>query len=158
MRTFVRVIAAAAAAAILAVPSAVFAQNENAAPYNVLDIAPGFVPDPHVLRFRAGGDLSAMGVALTCAGYITDAPTVQFNYTATVLPLIVSVTSDVDTTLAIISPDGAIHCADDDGINSVNPSIRFEHPVTGRYTIWVGTKMPGAQAWARLYVSERGAR
>ena len=74
-----------------------------------------------------------------CDGVITSAPTAVLTYTASEAPLIISAGSEEDYVLFVISPDGAVHCSDDDGEGDLNPAITFDAPVTGRYLIWVGT-------------------
>ena len=114
----------------------------------------GFEPDPNVIAVQSGGDLDASRVSSNCAGFITSAPDVRLVYTAGSLPLIISVASQSDTTLVVNGPDGRWYCDDDGGVNGLNPQVRFNHPASGRYEIWVGTYRAGATQNARLHISE----
>ena len=107
-----------------------------------------------MIAVQSGGNLDASRIDSTCAGFITAAPDVRLVYSAGSLPLIVSVASGADTTLVINGPDGRWYCDDDGGVNGMNPSVRFNHPVSGRYEIWVGTYGRAALRDARLNISE----
>ena len=144
---------AAALALAAAVPAA--AQDFNATPnYGTLNLRTGFEPDPHVIAVQSGGDRDASRIAPGCAGFITSQPDVRLVYEAGSLPLIISVASRSDTTLVVNGPDGRWYCDDDGGVNGLNPSIRFAHPASGRYEIWVGTYGHAALQDARLNISE----
>ena len=73
-----------------------------------------------------------------CAGNIANAPDIRVVYSSGSLPLIISANSEFDVTLVVNAPDGAWYCDDDSG-EGVNPSVRFNKPMSGRYEIWVGT-------------------
>jgi len=138
-----------------AVPASAPAQDFNAAPnYGTVNLRTGFTPDPSVVRVQSGGNLPASRVAANCAGFITAAPDVRLVYEAGALPLIISVASGSDTTLIVNGPDGRWYCDDDGGVNGLNPAIRFNHPASGRYEIWVGTYGRAALQDARLHISE----
>ena len=129
-----------AASVLLAAAVPASAQNTNATPnYGTLNLRSGFTPDPSVVRVQSGGSLDARTIDSSCAGFITAAPDVRLVYSAGSLPLIISVASGADTTLVVNGPDGRWYCDDDGGVNGMNPSVRFNHPASGRYEIWVGT-------------------
>ena len=75
-------------------------------------------------------------------------------YNAGSMPLIFSVSSDVDTTLVVNAPNGSWHCDDDSGVNGSNPQVRFDSPQSGQYDIWVGTYSSGPPRPSVLHVSE----
>jgi hypothetical protein len=136
-----------------AVPAA--AQDFNATPnYGTINLRTGFEPDPNVVAVQSGGNLDASRIDSACAGFITAAPDVRLVYTAGALPLIISVASRSDTTLVVNGPDGRWYCNDDGGVHGMNPSVRFNHPASGRYEIWVGTYGHAALQDARLNISE----
>jgi len=150
-------IAAAAAALVLtacatAVP---YAPMDTSAPPNfgTVNLRVGYTPDPHVVPLLAGGNLDARGLGGNCRGSVTAAPDVRLVYSSGVLPLIISVDASADTTLVINAPDGSWHCNDDGG-SGLNPSIRFNQPLSGRYEIWVGTYQAGGARPANLFISE----
>lgn len=144
-----------AASVLLAAAVPAAAQDFNATPnYGTLNLRTGFTPDPSVIRVQSGGSLDASTIDSSCAGFITAAPDVRLVYTAGSLPLIISVASRADTTLVVNGPDGRWYCDDDGGVNGMNPSVRFNHPASGRYEIWVGTYGRATLRDARLNISE----
>ncbi|MBL8535946.1 MAG: peptidase S1 [Hyphomonadaceae bacterium] len=146
----------AAGVALLAVAAgAAQAQDFNAAPnYGTLNLTTGFSPDPAVVNVTAGGELNAANLSSSCRGSISNAPDVRLNFRAgSSLPLIISVASSADTTLVVNGPDGSWYCDDDGGVNGLNPALRFNSPMSGRYEIWVGS-YGGDLAASQLHVSE----
>ena len=131
------------------------AQNINGAPnYGTVNLRSGFTPDPHVTNLRSGGNLDASTISSDCRGYISGAPDVRLVYSSGSLPLIISASSRVDTTLVVNAPDGSWYCDDDGGSRGLNPAIRFDNPGSGRYEIWVGTYGNSSLQPAQLHISE----
>jgi len=127
--------------------------NFNASPsFGTIALGSGFSPDPRVIAVTAGGRLSAQSIDPDCRGSVANAPDVRLNFDAGSLPLIISVDSNADTTLAVNGPDGSWYC--DDDTNGVNPVVRFSSPQSGRYDIYVGHYQEGSRIPARLYISE----
>ncbi len=93
----------------------------------------------HTVQVQAGGAYMASSVRSDCTGYVSAAPDFVVNYTtfAGILPLIVSASSNSDTTILVSDPNGNWYC-DDDGGNGLNPRLQINNPVNGRYAIWVG--------------------
>jgi hypothetical protein len=131
------------------------AQNIDLDPaYGTTDLATGFQPDPFVIQVQSGGSIDAQSVNPGCKGFIASAPDVRINFTAGSLPLIISVASDADTTLVVSGPDGAWYCDDDGGQYGHNPALRFGHPQSGQYDIWIGASGSSSLQAAELNVSE----
>lgn len=127
--------------------------NFNANPsFGTINLSAGFADDPRVIAVTAGGRLSAQSIDPDCRGSVANAPDVRLNYEAGSLPLIISVDSSADTTLAVNGPDGSWYCNDD--TNGVNPVVRFDSPRSGRYDIYVGHYQEGSRIPARLHISE----
>jgi hypothetical protein len=118
----------------------------------------GFEPDPHVIRVQAGGAEPASSVGRECQGFVSVSPDVRLVYQAGDLPLIISADSNADTTLVVNAPDGRWYCDDDGGRSGINPSIRFNNPLSGAYEVWVGTFEEGDTKPARLHISEVESR
>jgi hypothetical protein len=138
----------------LGVPSA-SAQNINGTPnYGTVNLRSGFTPDPHVTNLRSGGNVAASQVGSDCKGFISGTPDVRLVYSSGSLPLIISASSQVDTTLVVNAPDGSWYCDDDSGSQGLNPALRFNHPSSGRYEIWVGTYRNASLQPAQLHISE----
>lgn len=153
MSTAVKLAAAAAAALVAVGPAA--AQNVNADPsYGTVNLNAGFTPDPYVVPLSSGGGINASNaIGGSCRGYIANNPDVRLNYSNGSFPLILSVAASADTTLVVNAPDGNWYC-DDDGGDGLNPSIRFDRPMSGRYEIWVGTYGNSGYNSAELNISE----
>lgn len=153
-----RFAAAITAAALVLSAGAAAAQNWQAQPtYGSIDLAPGFQPDPFNVNIVAGGPINARQTALgnACPGFIANNPDFDLRWGAgnSGLPLVISATSDVDTTLVVRTPSGQWLCEDDGGFNGMNPGMRIDNPQAGLYDIWVGT-YNGGTANAVLSISE----
>ena len=143
------------AVALVAVAVPAVAQDYNARTnYGEVTLQAGFTPDPHVINLRAGGDRNAQNLSSSCRGFITNAPDFRVHYSSGNYPLIISVASGADTTLVVNAPDGSYYCDDDGGVNGLNPAVRFNRPMSGRYEIWVGTYSSGNAQPAELHISE----
>ncbi|PCH59954.1 MAG: hypothetical protein COC19_06480 [SAR86 cluster bacterium] len=99
----------------------------------------GFSPDPFLVELLAGGsfELDVSG----CHGYFSSAADFKLDYEANVgTQLGIFAEANADTTLAINIPNGKWVCNDDfESLAASNPGILFEAPVSGSYSIWVGT-------------------
>lgn len=137
-------------------PTMSAAQDTSASPnYGTVNLRSGFSPDPHVVEVQAGGRININeAVSSDCRGYVSNAPDLRLSYTSGsgVLPLLIAVQSDSDTTLLVNAPDGRWYCNDD--TNGLDPLIRFNNPSSGRYEIWVGTYSNSGMTPARLLISE----
>lgn len=147
-----------AAAAILGVAvlaSASMAQDYRLNPiYQTVSLRGGFTPDPYVINLQSGGQNDASRtLGGSCRGWVATAPDVRLHFQAGSLPLIISANSSSDTTLVINGPDGRWYCNDDGG-NGLNPSIRWNSPMSGQYDIWIGTYGSSRNANAQLHISE----
>ncbi|TIX50758.1 peptidase S1 [Alteraurantiacibacter aquimixticola] len=143
---------AAMTVAAHAIPAA--AQDTGGTPaYGEIDLSSGFTPDPYSVNLQSGGSVAASELGSSCSGFIANNPDFRLRYSSGSLPLIISVASDADTTLVINAPDGRWYCNDDGG-EGLNPSLRFEKPMSGRYEIWVGTYSDSSFETATLQISE----
>ncbi len=155
MANFLQKMAAAAALAFVAVTPAA-AQDWQLDPnFGTVTLISGFEPDPYSVNLIAGGDLNVANNISGCLGWITRQPDYRLHWQAgnLGLPLVISVTSNADTTLVINGPDTRWYCDDDGGNVGLNPSVTFTSPASGQYDIWVGTYAPG-NAPAQLSISE----
>jgi len=157
MTSLGRVVAAAAAVALMATPS--YAQSINSSAqgtFGQVQLRAGFTPDPHVVTVNAGGPIDVSTVSDNCRGFIAERPSFTLRYRAgDEFPLYVGVVADEDTTLIVKGPNGQWMCDDDSGDN-LNPVISWENPRSGRYQIWVGRFGTGELVPAQLYISEVG--
>jgi len=122
--------------------------------YGSVDLAAGFLPDPHTVAIEAGGGFDASGLQPGCVGWVASAPDYRVNWTAGSgqLPLTFHVTAEADTTLVINDAEGNWVCNDD--ADSLNPAISFENAPSGQYDVWVGTYMQGGLQPSELHVTE----
>ena len=138
MKPMVLMVAAAAAALCVSVPAQAQVNTGQSGAYGQVTLTSGFQPDPHSVTLTAGGDVEASSVDADCVGRIARRADFSLRYRdAGELPLIISASSEADTTLAIRAPDGQWYC-DDDSVG-LDPRVRFDSPRNGRYQIWVGT-------------------
>lgn len=141
--------------ALAAVAPAASQDFSRAPSFGTVTLTGGFTGDPRTVRVTAGGTLDASTLGSGCVGSMANSPDVRLNFTAGgSLPLIISVASDADTTLAINGPDGTWICDDDGGENGANPSIRFSPAASGQYDIYIGHYAQGRRIPATLYISE----
>ncbi|WP_338243393.1 hypothetical protein [Aurantiacibacter hainanensis] len=130
----------AAAGVAACAASAASAQDYSLDPtYGSVTLEAGFTPDPFTVNLSSGGSREASSAHDSCRGYIANAPDYRLNYESGGFPLIISVDSNVDTTLVVNGPNGSWHCDDDSGEKSLNPMVRIDKPMSGQYDIWVGT-------------------
>jgi len=124
--------------------------------YGSTSLTAGFTPDPFNVPVQAGGDVDVWeAVGQNCRGFATTAPSYDVTYEAGSFDLYISASSMGDATLVVNAPDGSWWC-DDDSAGSLNPGLRFDDPMSGRYDIWVGTYSEGDTGPATLHISELG--
>jgi hypothetical protein len=123
--------------------------------YGGVSLVTGFSPDPYLVNLQSGGSINAaQSIGGSCRGYVANAPDFRLNYSAgNILPLIISVSSGSDTTLVVNAPDGRWYCNDDGG-QGLNPSLRWNSPMSGQYDIYVGTYGSASYRNATLSISE----
>lgn len=144
----------AAALCMLAAPASAQTITPNVTgAFGNVTLSSGFMPDPHDVTLPAGGTVQANTVDANCAGMIAVRPDVSLTYTAGTLPLYLSATSEADTTLVVRGPDNAWYC-NDDSDGTLNPSVAFASPASGRYQIWVGVFAGTDTPQAVLHISE----
>jgi len=112
------------------------------------------VPDPFSVGVTAGGPASVGYLGGGCYGFATTAPSFSVNYTSGAFPLLrFYFIGSGDTTMIINGPSGTYVCVDD-SFGTLNPTIDFNSPSSGRYDIWVGTYAEGASVGGTLYATE----
>lgn len=147
-----------AGAAMLAGASA-WAQQGEPLPgrYGEITLQAGFAGDPRTIEVRAGGAMRAASLGgAGCVGFITEHPTyvVHYEEAGDVFNLMFSAASEIDTTMTVRTPAGAVLC-DDDSAGNLGPGITVENPDNGAYEIWVGTYSSGVgYPLTALHISE----
>lgn len=126
--------------------------------FGAVELAAGFMPDPHVVTISAGGsvDVADAGYGNDCRGFASSAPDYKLSWSgdSTTLQLyFVANTGGQDATLIINKPDGTWSC-NDDAPSSLNPVITINNPGAGRYDIWVGAYSQGEFISGELRITE----
>jgi hypothetical protein len=136
-------------------PTAVATLNFSLPPnYGSASLTSGFVPDPYTKSITAGGPANVSYLGGGCTGYATSAPDFSLNYTSGAFPTLrFYFIGSGDTTLIINTPGGSYVCADD-SFGTLNPTIDFNSPSSGRYDVWVGSYAPDAYISGTLYITE----
>ena len=89
-----------------------------------------------------------------CTGHATSAPSFSVNYTSGAFPTLrFYFIGGGDTTMIINGPSGSFFCVDD-SFGTLNPTIDFNSPLSGRYDVWIGTFSAGASIDGTLHVTE----
>ena len=125
--------------------------------YGRLELEYDFIQDPYAIELLAGGadDLEVI-LGEGCIGYVNGRnPDVVLSYAAGPNPLYIYGTSEFDTSLAVLDPNGQWHCNDDALGRGLDPGLEFVDPASGDYVIWVGT-LDGNMVEAILSISELG--
>ena len=159
MFRFLRTALTAAALALglgAALTPAAEAQNINGrAAYGEVSLTAGFLPDPYVVRVRAGGDWFFQ-TSNTCrrGGWFAQNPDFRLYYQAGAYQLSIYARAPGDTMLLVNAPDGGWYCNDD--YSGLDPAIVFPQPLSGRYEIWNGTYNRARVRNTMLYITELG--
>ncbi|MGH6951429.1 MAG: hypothetical protein ACREH4_11175 [Vitreimonas sp.] len=155
MNALGKTLAVAAAIGLTIAPAAAQQLNSGASgTYGQVRLRSGFEPDPHNVTVNAGGPYDASRVDSSCRGFIATRASFSLNFRAGDRPLHIGAVSDADTTIVVRAPDSSWRCDDDSGGN-LNPSVSWDHPLTGRYQIWVGRfGVEGESSPATLHISE----
>lgn len=114
----------------------------------------GFLPDPFQIGITAGGPVNVSYLGAGCSGFATSAPDFSVYFTSgngTLLRFYF--VSGGDTTMVINSANGAFLCSDD-SYGTLNPTIDFNSPLSGRYDIWIGNFTDGPGTPGTLFVTE----
>lgn len=124
------------------------------AAFGSTSITSGFVPDPFTVGMTAGGPANVAYLGGGCSGHTTSAPSFSVNYTSGAFPTLrFYFIGAGDTTMIINSPSGSYACVDD-SFGTVDPTIDFNSPSSGRYDVWIATFGAGQSIGGTLYVTE----
>jgi hypothetical protein len=122
--------------------------------YGSTALTAGFLPDPFAVGITSGGPVNVSYLGGICRGFATSAPDFSVNYTAGASSLLrFYFIGNGDSTLIINGPNGTYFC-NDDSFGTLNPTIDFNNPTSGRYDIWIGSYSSGTFIPGTLYVTE----
>ena len=114
----------------------------------------GFVPDPFTVGITSGGPVNVSYLGGGCTGFATSSPDFSVNYTSGAFPTLrFYFIGSGDTTMIINSPSGSYFCVDD-SFGTLNPTIDFNSPSSGRYDVWIGSFASGTNISGTLHVTE----
>ncbi len=134
------------------------AQNVTGEALNgTVTLSGSFLPDPHAIEIRPGGDTEVEDLGASCTGYIfAEQPDLKLVLDSASSSLGIFVSADIDTTLVINDPQCSWHCNDDAAfLSNANPGILFDDPAEGTYDIWVGTYSEiGTSATGKLVITQ----
>ncbi len=114
-------------------------EETNGGAFLTINPQAGFPLDPFLVSLQGGGPVDASTVDEQCSGYVTEAPAVTLNYQGEADLLRAFFLSDGGTTLVVQTPDGDFLCNDDTHAQLLDPTISINSPVTGTYSVWVGS-------------------
>ena len=120
--------------------------------FGTVTLAPGFVPDPHVVQGTSGGNIQASTWNASCGGWVTQQPDHLFVASGAFGNLRIMTKSDSDTTLVVQRPDNTYACNDD--TDGLNPVVEIANAPAGTYRIWIGAYQAGQNAAYKLGFSE----
>lgn len=146
-------VATATPTATTAAPAATL--NFNLPPnYGSTALTSGFVPDPFQAGMTSGGSVDVSYLGGGCTGFATSAPDFSVNYTAGAFPTLrFYFVGSGDSTMIINGANGQFAC-NDDSFGTLNPTIDFNSPASGRYDIWIGSFASGSFISGTLSVTE----
>lgn len=140
-------------------PAGVASSIDPALPalFGEVSLRAGFTPAPYNVVLEAGGPNAAYEAGVEaedggCAGSLTTAPSVRLDWDGEAGPLVFSVESEGDATLAVLQPSGEWAC-DDDGGEGLNPRLVLNPAEDGAYAVYVGAFGAGGEP-AALTISE----
>lgn len=105
---------------------------------SLVQLSPGFMPDPSTSTGTAGGPMNAGQLTANgpgCRGNLPNTPQHTFMAGGNFNNLRVMVNSSADTSLVIRTPDGQWRCNDDS--DGLRPMVEGPFP-QGTYQVWVG--------------------
>lgn len=107
--------------------------------YGSTTLVSGFVPDPFTVGITSGGSVNVGYLGGGCTGFATAAPDFSVFYTSGAFPTLrFYFVGSGDSTMVINSPSGSYFCSDD-SFGTLNPTIDFSSPSSGRYDVWIGS-------------------
>lgn len=122
--------------------------------YGSTSLTSGFVPDPFTVGITSGGSVNVSYLGGGCTGFATSAPDFSVNYTAGAFPTLrFYFVGNGDTAMIVNDPTGTYRCADD-SFGTLNPTIDFNSPSSGRYDIWIASFSAGTFVSGTLFVTE----
>ena len=110
---------------------------------------------------QSGGGISVRYLGAPCEGYAAAAPHFRVRWTGHSRELRVffvasNSSPSENTTLIIRRPDGSWICDDDYSDEALHPMVAFRYPLSGEYSIWVGSLERGVITQGNLHITERG--
>ena len=107
--------------------------------YGLTALTSGFVPIDTRLASRAAARRTCRTWAVGVRGSTSSAPSFSVNYTAGAFPTLrFYFIGTSDSTMIINTPGGSYVCVDD-LFGTLNPTIDFNSPASGRYDIWIAS-------------------
>jgi hypothetical protein len=95
-------------------------------------------PDPRIIFDVPQTEFAVFDLGPDCAGFIDPTrPDFVIDVREGLPQLMIYMVAESDGTLAIVAPDGSVHCNDD--FEGLHPGILFDTPEAGDYAVFAGT-------------------
>lgn len=122
--------------------------------YGSTSLVSGFVPDPYQVGVTSGGSVNVSYLGGGCTGFATSAPDFSVNYTNGAFPTLrFYFLGNGDSTMVVNAPNGVYRCSDD-SFGTLDPTIDYASPASGRYDVWIGSFSSGQFITGTLSVTE----
>lgn len=103
-----------------------------------LSFGPDTLLDPRIIFDIEASTTEAFGMGTGCAGFISPSqPDLVIDAQSGLPQLMIYMVGDVDSTLAVVGPDGQIYCNDD--FEQLNPGVMIPNPQPGPYAVFAGS-------------------
>lgn len=110
--------------------------------FGSVTVSPDELSEPYFSELTSGGSVDVAYLGENCVGFAATNPDfrIQLSEAMTGLNILFFAGDEnADTTLIVNAPDGAWHCNDDVGLNSLDPGMMFDTAPAGQYDVWVGS-------------------
>ncbi len=136
-------------------PTPVPTLNFNLPPnFGSTALTSGFIPDPFTMGLISGGTVDVSYLGAGCTGFAATAPDFSVNYTSGAFQALRFYFIGGGDTTMIINGPGANYFCNDDSFSTLNPTLDFNSPSSGRYDIWIGSFSSGTSISGTLSVTE----
>ncbi len=148
----------------LAPPAASAQEFPTAVAFSTGPLTPGATPNygsvtltsaipAHTVAAIGGGEQDSSKASPECVGAVSAQPDFRADWQGAAVPLRVFFTSESDSTLVLLGPDGVFRC-NDDSYSSQMPTVDIPAAAPGAYFIWVGSFDPAATVPGTLVITE----
>ncbi|MBZ0291291.1 MAG: hypothetical protein K8L99_01870 [Anaerolineae bacterium] len=96
-----------------------------------------------------------LGDNMTCGGFVSNSPSLVFDWSGEVDTLRLFFESDSDSTLLVLGPEDSVYCGDDSANSeNLNPVVDIANPAEGVYQVYVGDFDPDTDLTGMLTITQ----